>query len=438
MPGKCTQCSAGMKFKSIQNVCQYLEKMPKFQTMGEKAARFDLEHFQRVCQAMGAPQDDFPSIHVAGTNGKGSTCQILASVYRQGGYKTGLYTSPHLLDFKERFQVNGQQISDEELLTFFQQQEGIIKSFRLTYFELSTAIAFWWFSRKKVDLALIEVGLGGRLDATNVIRPVLSIITNISLDHTRILGNTIEEIAREKAGIIKKQTPVVIGNVKPEARNEIEKIAHTLESAVWDINDLDPQWVDGECRLTVDKAEIRLQTDLVHPVQAFNIAVSWITVFVAQKQFPVKEESFLQGLKKVRKNYKNPGRFEKLHPRLQWYFDGAHNPEAVNAMIRMVSTLKPVNEAVLILAIMRDKINESVMIEFQKFKKIYYYELGSERAATLGHIKQWLPDVYAFTGEKYQREHFLKELESELVIFAGSFYFYPTVREWLQSSTLVQ
>lgn len=426
-----------MKFKTIRHVHNYLNELPQFQNLGEKAARFDLNRFRNFCEAIGNPQADFPAIHVAGTNGKGSTCQILASIYQEAGYEVGLYTSPHLMDFRERFQIGGTRITEEELLAFFRQHEVLIKTFRLSYFELSTAIAFWWFSTRKVELAIIEVGLGGRLDATNVIVPVLSLITNISLDHTGILGTTLREIAREKAGIIKDGIAVISGNMPREARVEIKEMARRHDCPFYDIALYHPQWDHGECSFSVDGNTIRLQTDLIHPVQAFNVALAWQAVSILQNRFPVSDKFLRKGLENVRKNYQNSGRFEKLHPDLEWYFDGAHNPDAVAALVNMVSTLKPVDETILVLSIMKDKLNRSVVEEFQKFKKIYYYRLGNERAAGYNDVKEWMPEIVAFPKEGSSKERFLKELESELVIFAGSFYFYPTVRKWLQSSSSV-
>ncbi|MGK7368748.1 MAG: bifunctional folylpolyglutamate synthase/dihydrofolate synthase, partial [Candidatus Halalkalibacterium sp. M3_1C_030] len=235
-----------MPFKSIKEVSQYLESIPKFQTSGKSAANFDLERFRKFCEAMGNPQDDFPSVHVGGTNGKGSTCQILAAVYQHAGFKTGIYTSPHILEYTERFKINGDVITDSYLLEFFNRHESLLKSFRLSYFEISTAIAFWYFGKMKVDLAIIEVGLGGRLDATNVITPEVSVITNISLDHTDLLGETVPEIAAEKGGIIKKGVPVVLGNVSNEAENVLKKIARTKEAPLVEINKLRPQFRSGK------------------------------------------------------------------------------------------------------------------------------------------------------------------------------------------------
>jgi len=427
-----------MKFNTTKDIEHFLDRTPKFQSSGPLAAKFDLERFRGFCRAIGDPQDRFDSIHVGGTNGKGSTCQILASIYRQAGYRTALYTSPHLVNFRERFMIDGRWIGEEELLEFFREYGETLTEFELSYFEISTAIAFWWFAERSVDLALVEVGLGGRLDATNIIKPLLTVITNISLDHTDILGDTVREIAREKAGIIKKDIPVVLGNITGEAREEIEEIAGLRQCSVTDIEELHPRWEGGSCRLTVGGTDTVLKTDLVHPVHAFNIAVARRVVTALQKKYPVDDSTFEEGLKSVRTSFGHPGRFEKLHPELDWYFDGAHNPVAVKAMVEAASQWKSPGGITLVLAMMKDKLNREVANEFQKFKKIYYYDLGTERAASVDEVRQWLPNATSICDENVEEGPFLKELESELVIFAGSFYFYPTVRKWLQSSTVVR
>ncbi|MEX2602115.1 MAG: Mur ligase family protein, partial [Balneolaceae bacterium] len=222
------------RFTTAEDLHNYLESIPMFGRVGASATRFVLDYMEEFSRRMGNPQNGFRSIHVAGTNGKGTTCQMLASVYMEAGYRVGLYTSPHLTRIHERFRVNDETITDEELLEFFRRYERDLEEVPLTYFELSTAIAFWYLNRQNVDLAIIETGLGGRLDATNVITPEVSVITSISLDHTDFLGNTIGEIAREKAGIIKSGRPVVTGSLPEEALVVIRETAAANGSQVFE------------------------------------------------------------------------------------------------------------------------------------------------------------------------------------------------------------
>lgn len=195
-----------------------LHKLPMFSRIGMGAYKKDLGNIRSISEALGNPQSGFRSIHVAGTNGKGSVSHMLAAVLQDAGYKTGLYTSPHLVDFRERIRINGAMIDPENVLAFVQSHFELITRIQPSFFEITVAMAFDWFSRQGVDIAVVEVGLGGRLDSTNIITPELSVITNISLDHQQLLGSTLSEIAVEKAGIIKTHVPVVIGETHPETQ----------------------------------------------------------------------------------------------------------------------------------------------------------------------------------------------------------------------------
>lgn len=419
-----------MQFSSAESVKQYLEQIPVFRSTGSSAAKFDLSRFREFCASTGNPQHFFPSIHVAGTNGKGSTCRILGSVFREAGFKVGVYTSPHILNFNERFSINGELISDEELLTFFRQFTDRLEKYELTYFEICTAIAFWWFARSDVEIAAIETGLGGRLDATNILNPLVSVITSISLDHTDILGDNIEEIAREKAGIIKSNRPLVLGDLPDKARKEITNIAEQKESSVHTIDALEPRFLNpGRYRLTANGKRIDIRTNLAVPVQAKNIAITWQVLRQIQNKFPVSQEQFVSALTNVDLGF---GRFEKLLDSQPWYFDGGHNVEAVKALKQSIQTVGDLEDATLILSMLRDKLRPGVMKEFLEFKNIYYYQLNLERAATFDDINYWLPQVKTFPDD-HNQPSFLDEFDSRLVIFAGSFYFYEKVRGWVST-----
>lgn len=422
-----------MEFDSIEKVTNYLDTIPNFQSKGNEAAKFDLSRFKKFCASVNNPHNRFDSVHVGGTNGKGSTCRILAAAFEQAGYKVGLYTSPHLISFNERFRVNGVEIPNELLITFFNDFFKHIEKYNLTYFEISTAIAFWWFERENIDLAFVEVGLGGRFDATNIIRPLLSIITSIGLDHTGILGSSLAEIAKEKAGIIKSHIPVLIGNLPGEAKKVIIKRAREKKSEVISVNQVDWQYVEpGLFQITDEKKKILINTDLLAPVQAINIALAWQTIKQLVDVYPVTKEQLQEGMLDISRKYPPAGWFSRLLADRPWYFDGGHNPEAIVATKETIRTIQPVSETTVVLSLMRDKINKELITEFLEFKKIYYHELNTDRAATLADVKKWLPDVRSFPAVGSQKQLLLEDLKSELVIFAGSFYFYPTVRDWLK------
>ncbi|PAU93324.1 hypothetical protein CK503_12955 [Aliifodinibius salipaludis] len=426
-----------MRFTSSKSVQEYLESIPKFQSRGSSAAKFDLSRFRNFCDVIGNPHKEFDSIHVGGTNGKGSTCNILASVLQEGGYKVGVYTSPHIITFNERFRVNDDVISDEDLLVFFNTYVDNIEEYTLTYFEISTAIAFWWFARSKVDVACIEVGLGGRLDATNIIDPMVSVITSISLDHTDILGDSITDITREKAGIIKEGRPVIIGDLPKKARHEIVKIAEQKECPLFTIDDLNPKCLNpGRYGLAVNDTIMDISSNLISPIQAKNIAIVWKICSIIKEKYIITEDYFTSGLRRVNAGF---GRFERLIDGQQWYFDGGHNQEAVKALKKSVNTVGNIENATLVLSLMRDKIRKEVMTEFLEFKNIYYYPLSLERAATFDDIKQWLPKAIPFPASDENRKELMQDdFDSELVIFSGSFYFYETVRDWVSTFALNQ
>jgi len=427
-----------MRFTSLQSVQEYLESIPKFQSRGSSAANFDLSRFRSFCEAIGNPQEEFDSIHVGGTNGKGSTCNILASVLEKTGQKVGVYTSPHITTFNERFRINDDLITKDDLLLFLNTHVEDVEEYELTYFEISTAIAFWWFARSNTDIACIEVGLGGRLDATNIIDPIISVITSISLDHTDILGDSITEISREKAGILKVGRPVVIGDLPKEARNEIINIAEQKECPLYTIDDLNPEFIEaGHYQLTVNERTIDIRSNLTSPIQAKNMAIVWqICSVIRNRCGGISEEDYLNGLKQVNGGY---GRFERLVDAKQWYFDGGHNLEAIKALKESVEMAGNIENATLVLSLMRDKIRDEVMSEFLEFKNIYYYALDLERAATFDDIKQWLPKANPFPASDEDRKKIMQDdFDSELVIFSGSFYFYETVRDWVSTFVLNQ
>ena len=419
--------------ESITDVLQFLDQIPSFKAEGRKAADFSLGRFEKFCDLIENPQQELRCIHVAGSNGKGSTCRLIASMYRNGGYDVGLYTSPHILDYHERFAINGEHIPEADLVTFFQLYDGLIRSLKLTYFEISTALAFWWFARQKVDVAVIETGLGGRLDATNIITPIISVITTITLDHTDLLGDTIEAIAAEKAGIIKHNVPVVLGNVPEETVPVFQQQAQEKSAPIYTIDNLKPEFEGGNFALTDEEKTIKFSTSLQMPVQAHNIAMAWKVSTVLRETLPLAEQSRIAGVEEVGNEFPVPAQFEKLHQSREWYFDGAHNVQAVREMKKMVETKRPVKQTILVLSVMHDKINEKMMSEFSEFKKIIYHTLPLGRAATFDDVQVWLPHVQPFPVKKTSRKSLLKEFESELVIFAGSFYFYATVRDWLSS-----
>lgn len=412
------------RFKTISDVWNYLDSIPMFSKVGDKASNFGLENITRFCELIGNPQNQFKSIHVAGTNGKGTTCYLLEAIYKKAGYKTGLFTSPHLLRYNERVRISGKEIGDEQILKFFQVAEKALISIPLTYFEISTALAFWSFAKEKVDVAIIETGLGGRLDSTNIITPELSVITSIGKDHHQILGNTLTEIAGEKAGIIKQGRPVVVGNLDSESMKVMKEKAREKKAELIKSEILEP--VFNEKKISLRKENLTFETNLIEPVNAWNVAICYASVNVLQEAYAVSKTEFKEAIELFPGV---PARFEKLHPQREWYFSGSHNEQAIDATLEAVSAFQA-PEKVLILSLMKDKATPEVLGKFSGFDTIWYFEQEGERAATFDEIKTHL-NAGKIDNSNY--ETILKELKTELVICAGSFYFYPTVKRWLNN-----
>lgn len=308
---------------------------PCFQREGGKAYKPGLERMIRMCDAIGNPHRGLRAIHVGGTNGKGSTTSLLAAILTAAGYKVGLFTSPHLVDFRERIRVNGEMITEQEVVTFVEETRPLIKDIAPSFFEYTTLMAFDHFRRHQVDYAIIEVGLGGRLDSTNVISPEISVITNISLDHTQFLGDTIEKIAFEKAGIIKDHTPIVIGRAEGEVRQVFEHVASELSA---------PIFFSQESHTVLRTADtllgLRLETSDYGDIETPLCGVAQIentqTVLTALRVltdmgmvFPLTPELVARGFKEVYHLSGLRGRWETLRQAPLLVCDTAHNPAGI-------------------------------------------------------------------------------------------------------------
>ncbi len=409
----------------------WLDSIPMFGNVGAAAADFSLDTISEFCEKMGNPQDRFPSIHVAGTNGKGTTCQMLASVFQSAGYKTGLYTSPHLLDYRDRFKINADSIPETDLLLFFQSFEDEILKKELTYFELSTAISFWYFNHRDVDIGIIETGLGGRLDATNIINPLVSVITSIGLDHTDILGDTIEQIAAEKAGIIKPNTPIVIGNLPQEAEKVVEIIAKKRNSKILSSNELHPRYASNEIVLQTSGEKLKIDAKDRSKIDNVNCAVAFQAIKLTNKQFPIENKIFKKGIEMMSVRFPIHAHFERLDKSMDWYFDGGHNSQSISILVQQLQEIAPLGQWTLVLSVMKDKLNPELSSLLQGFKKVYLYPQKSGRAAKLNEMKELFPEATELEAKEHLPKDWLEKHKSELVIFGGSFYFYSIVRRWM-------
>jgi dihydrofolate synthase/folylpolyglutamate synthase len=417
----------------LTGIEQKLSSIPMFSKKGAGAANFDLSGMRRFCDIMGNPQDSFPSVHVAGTNGKGTTCRMLASIYQEAGYHVGLYTSPHLSDVRERFLAGGKMIEVSLLNEFIEKYWEVIEEHKFTYFEITTAIAFWFFSRKNVDIAIVETGLGGRLDATNVIKPLASAITSVGLDHTDILGNTIAEIAKEKSGIIKKNIPVVTGRLTAEAMQVVQDIADQKQAPAYDASQMIHSFHNSELilnRLTGDSLAVSIPGGKETDAQNASVAIT--VTDILQKDFPVSLTAMKSGIEELHSNYPGRGVFYRLFKNKSWYFDGAHNRDSVKSLTNHLTSIAPADQWSVVLSFMSDKLNSEIADDWNRFPNIWLVAQDSERAASLEQMKEYFPKARVLNVSE---KNGLPEFKTELVIFSGSFYFYTILSDWMGSGT---
>jgi len=335
---------------NYQQTIDYLYRyLPMFSRVGAIAYKEDLHNTHALCQVLGDPHKKFKSIHVAGTNGKGSTSHMLAAILQESGYKTGLYTSPHLKDFRERIRINGEMIREDFVVDFVERTKNTTAKIEPSFFELTVAMAFDYFATESVDIAVIETGLGGRLDSTNVITPVLSVITNIGYDHMNILGHTLPEIAREKAGIIKPGVPVVIGEWLDETKSvflERAKEAGSdflFASDLYQVSDIRYTARTLECDVTdrVSRCREHFQLDLNGLYQVRNLC----TVLAAEGSlikagFLIPDESEKRALANVKRLTGLHGRWEVIRENPTVVLDVAHNADGIRKVLQQLDELK--------------------------------------------------------------------------------------------------
>lgn len=302
-----------------QTVDYLFNRLPNYQKQGKSAYKADLSNITSLCNILGNPQDKIKTIHVAGTNGKGSTCHMLASIFQEAGYKVGLFTSPHLLDFRERVKINGEMIPKENVISFVDEYQLKFELIEPSFFEWTTSLAFYHFAQQKVDVAIIETGLGGRLDSTNIINPELSIITNISLDHANILGDTLEQIAVEKAGIIKSHIPVIVGEQSEKIKAIFTTIAKKKDSKV-------------HFSLTQNN----YTTDLKGEYQNQNISTILKAIGVLKSAWNISNENIEAGLNRVIANTNLRGRWEILSEHPKTICDVGHNEAGIKSIIEQI------------------------------------------------------------------------------------------------------
>jgi len=362
-----------------------LKKLFSLHTFGIKLG---LENTIGFLDYLGNPQQALKTIHIAGSNGKGSTSSFIASILQEFGFKVGLYTSPHFVKFNERVVINGKQIEDEYVSSFISRNENYIDEHELTFFEVTTALAFQYFKDMKTDYCVIETGLGGRLDSTNVLNPLAIVITSISLEHTNVLGDKIEQIAAEKAAIIKNNSKVFSGRLKEQAANVIKQKCKETNSILYSIKDFIIE-SDDQIRLLLDKdKQIEINPKLKGIYQKFNAALAALTV--SKTFYFTDEEKYSQGIADVSMNTGLQGRYEYFHKNPTIIFDSAHNPEGIeNFLIEFSKEAESYRKRTLLFGAMRDKaIGEMLQMLSRYFDEIRIADIQYERAARVEEISE--------------------------------------------------
>ena len=382
-----------------QTLDYLFNSLPMYHRIGQAAYKADITNTVQLMAHLGNPECQFPSIHVAGTNGKGSVSHFLASILQQAGYKVGLYTSPHLVDFRERIRIGGRMIPEEQVTAFVERHRGFMQSLQLSFFEMTVGLAFDYFAREQVDVAIVEVGMGGRLDSTNVITPELSIITNIGFDHTQFLGDTLARIASEKAGIIKPGIPVVVGESHPETRPVFEQVARERNSAIYFADDHfriqeiphTPSLADTDLHFKVipvtEPVEGQLSTlnfqlstfnsPLSGSYQLHNLATLFQTLaLLPQCGFAVSEESIVQGIRRVVADTGLHGRWERIDTAPLTICETAHNSDGIRVMMKKLSTL-PYRHLHLVYGCVNDKDYRHILDMLPRESVTYYYSQPS-------------------------------------------------------------
>ncbi len=410
-------------------------KLPMFSHIGAAALKVDLTNTILLCEALGNPHRQFKSIHVAGTNGKGSTSHSLAAILQTGGYKTGLYTSPHLVDFRERIKVNGQWCDEQFVIDFTQKVIPLIEEIQPSFFEITVAMAFYYFAQQQVDVAVIEVGLGGRLDSTNIITPQLSIITNIGFDHVSILGNTLQGIAFEKAGIIKPSIPVVIGEALPETKSIFKDKANNENSPIifaqqtrYVVNfNAEPHLLTIEVAVNNTNEHETYQLDLPGLYQIKNL----LTVLEATSQlnkigYVLTRETIKKGLCNVKQLTGLHGRWEMIQKDPLLIVDVAHNEDGIKQLVEQLE-LCTYTHLHVVIGMAKDKDINGVLALLPK-QATYYFTKAQIPRALNEQMMQAQGKAFGLIGNHYAtatdavqaaKDHATKQ---DLILVCGSVF----------------
>jgi len=419
----------------LQTIEYLFSRLPMYSRIGVAAFKKDLTNTITLCEHLGNPHHKFKSIHIAGTNGKGSVSHMLAAILQTAGYKTGLYTSPHLKDFRERIKVKGNEISEKFIIAFTEKIKPLIEEIEPSFFEITVAMAFDYFAEQKVDVAVVEVGLGGRFDSTNIITPELSVITNIGWDHMNILGDSLEKIAFEKGGIIKDGVPVIIGEMIPETKLIFEKIATEknapLHLATEERNVAGWEWEKHE--LIVEVAEQgktdhkKYHLDLPGIYQSKNLLTVLEACSVLKELgYKLNEEDTRHGLQKAKKITGLHGRWEIIHENPTIILDVGHNEDGIKQIIQQIELTKH-HDLHIIIGMVKDKEIDTVLSLLPHSANYYFTQAHIPRALPAETLREQA-EKFNLKGKivtdvnKAIREAKSKAHKDDLVLVCGSVF----------------
>jgi len=429
---------------TYKQTIEYLfSQLPMYQRQGQLAFKKDLTNIIALCEHNNNPQNNFVSIHIAGTNGKGSVSHILASILQTAGYKTGLYTSPHLKDFRERIRINGKMISENSVINYVKNNSLIFEDTKPSFFEMTVAMAFNHFAKNKVDIAIIETGLGGRLDSTNIIKPILSVITNISIDHTQFLGNTIKEIALEKAGIIKEKTPIVIGETNNISSKVFIEIANKKNAPIY--------FADSEYKihyslLNTDYKQVfnieknnnlfyeNLITDLIGLYQKKNVITSLKAIDIISKKFNISQANIYDGFLNVQKHTGLAGRWNVLNFNPLTVADTGHNVAGINEVVSQIKNTA-YKKLHFIYGTVNDKNINEILELLPKNANYYFTQAKIPRALNAKKLKDKAYKI-GLTGNSYSNtkdafnEAKKNAHKEDLILIGGSTFIVAELIDW--------
>lgn len=380
---------------NYQETLDYLfSQLPMFQRIGKAAYKADLGNTLQLDEYFNHPHKNFKSIHIAGTNGKGSTSHMLASILQSAGYKVGLYTSPHLKDFRERIRINGEMIPEIEVIDFVAKHKTLFEQVKPSFFEMTVALAFDYFAKEKIDIAVVEVGLGGRLDSTNIINPLLSVITNIGFDHTDLLGDTLPKIACEKAGVIKNGVPVVVSQFQPEVSQVFTDKAKETKSEIifaeqqFRVEKIDYSDTFQSISINQNGVATSWDLDLMGSYQKYNLPGVLASIDILNKiGLSISKDNLAAGLKSVQKSTGLMGRWQKLQDSPKVFCDTGHNVDGITQVLEQINRI-PHKQLHMVIGMVGDKNIDGMLALFPKDATYYFTKASIPRALDQNELQQ--------------------------------------------------